>query len=137
MNIHDCGAPISRQMIKIDRAWFLELENTSAETLSELHIGEVPFREDWADGKPTIRIAFENVPSLAPKTRVVLRHKTLLFDEYNNAWKEADAFNDGLILLNEESAKKPIVLTVEFVMNDQHCYQELTAGQGSGLSLFD
>jgi len=137
MSIHDCGAPLSRRIVKVDRAWALELENTSAtDTLSELHAVEVSFREDWQDGPSTVRITFPNdVAALAPKARVLLKHTTYLFDDYTNTWLPADAGNDRLILLTEKAAGRPIQFDVAFVINDKNCYQELGVGQGSGLGL--
>lgn len=135
MNIHDCGAPLSRRMVRVGRDLALELENTHAtEALSEIHV-EVAFRHDWQSGKPTVRIVFDDIASLDPGSRVVLNHTTYLFDDYKNSWVRADARNDRLILLTDQSAGAPIELDVRFVMQGKNCWQALGAGKDSGLNI--
>jgi len=64
MNVHDCGAPLSRRMIRVGRGLVVELENTHPiKSLSQLHVEVVTFRQDWQDGKPTVRNVFGDVPS--------------------------------------------------------------------------
>jgi hypothetical protein len=136
MAIHDCDAPLRRRLTKIDRAWFMQLENTSAtDTLTNLHVVHVYFREGEAEGVPTVRIEFEDVPTLASQTTVILKHTTLLFDSYTSKWGPVGEGADRLIMLSEASAPGPIEFEVQFVRGDQNCSQELGAGKGSDLSL--
>jgi hypothetical protein len=84
MSMHDCGAPLSRRIVKTGGAWELELRNNhETETVYNVHVVSIFFRDDGNDGKPNIQITFDtNIAAIAPRETAIPEHRTHLYNEY-------------------------------------------------------